>query len=87
MGSVAVAMTALFTFGRSLGADGDVHIVPLTIGLIFAVTAFLFPWLMALPASGKAVSRIVRYSEESLLQRWPARRSDRARIDMSDPEG
>jgi hypothetical protein len=74
--SVAIAMVALFLVGRGLGADRSFHLVALIVALAGAAGAFALPSLAlrfqrAMPAAYPAA---VPYSEERLLQSWPARR-------------
>lgn len=90
IGSVAVAMAALFVLGRALGAERDLHLPALTIALVASMAAFALPALVGLlPVNALGRSRLGAqpYSEASLLQRWPRGRDDRARFDMADIEG
>ncbi|MCC6790253.1 MAG: hypothetical protein IT336_01125 [Thermomicrobiales bacterium] len=93
--SVGIAMVALFLFGRSLGAGGDLPVATLAIGLVGSAVAYLLPWFIArLPVRTQPPThrRPGRYSEESLLRGWPTRRVNRdaamlTPIDRSDDEG
>lgn len=76
LGSVAIAMVALFLFGRSLSADGAIHVTALTVGLIGSVGAFMFPPMIerfVTPAPALTELRAAPYSETALLQSWPVR--------------
>lgn len=90
IGSVAIAMAALFVLGRSLGAERELHLPALTVALIASMAAFALPALVGLlPANALSRSRLGAqpYSEASLLQRWPRGRDERARFDRADIEG
>jgi hypothetical protein len=73
--SVAIAMIALFLVGRGLGADRTLHLVALVVALAGAAGAFALPSLAMRLQRGMPAAYLatVPYSEERLLQSWPAR--------------
>jgi hypothetical protein len=92
--TVAIAMVALFLFGRTLSADGAIHVTALTVGLIGSVGAFMFPPVIerfARPTPALTERRATPYSETALLKSWPVRgngvlEQGSTRIDRPDIE-
>lgn len=88
IGSLVAGMGGLFLFGHGLGSNGDLNLMPLAVGAAATASVFLAPdalhrRLSKTKAMPYPSARNLSYSEDKLLEQWPARRE---RVSDAVPE-